>query len=90
MSSFSATESTTSLISKANQQTTTKNYEAAVGALSSSYGFGGGVPTVKQKKPVAPQTNSQSNNASPSSSKDNSVNHARAPGTIPFLPSQTT
>ncbi|KAF9458128.1 hypothetical protein BDZ94DRAFT_1271503 [Collybia nuda] len=46
MSSTPFQSSTTSLISK---KTSPKNYEAAFGNLVSSFGFGGGVPTVPRK-----------------------------------------
>ncbi|KAF8994892.1 hypothetical protein BDQ17DRAFT_1285442 [Cyathus striatus] len=76
MDSYSNTSST-SLVST-HQLTTNKNYQAAFGALSSSYGFGGGVPTLPQRKPTntqtAPQSSqSSSSNAMTSSTKDYSA-----------------
>lgn len=53
MSSTTSYSSTTSLVSK---KTSPKNYEAAFGNLVSSFGFGGGVPTVSQKVTHTPKS----------------------------------
>ncbi|KAF8994894.1 hypothetical protein BDQ17DRAFT_1046300 [Cyathus striatus] len=57
MSSYSAISSTASLTVFTHQQTTSKNYDAAFGTLSLSYGFGSsGAPIVTQKASTVSQT----------------------------------
>ncbi|KAF8994890.1 hypothetical protein BDQ17DRAFT_1366284 [Cyathus striatus] len=76
--SYSTISSTASLVTT-HQQTSTKDHQAAFGALSSSYGFGGGVPILPSRKPTKPQTTPQSSqplssvNASSSNTKDYSA-----------------
>ncbi|KAF9002974.1 hypothetical protein BDQ17DRAFT_1356400 [Cyathus striatus] len=95
MSSYSTTSSTASLVST-HQQTTSKDYQAAFGALSSSYGFGGGVPILPSRKPTKPQTTPQSSkwSSASSSTKDYSAAFGSFAssygfaGGVPSLPSR--
>ncbi|KAF8994895.1 hypothetical protein BDQ17DRAFT_1366290 [Cyathus striatus] len=59
MSIYSASSTSTSTLVATPQHTITKDYEAAFGVLSSSYGIGFRVPYVKPKKATAVQSTRQ-------------------------------
>ncbi|TFK36114.1 hypothetical protein BDQ12DRAFT_687304 [Crucibulum laeve] len=85
-SSSSYYSSTASLVSKQtpsyNPVGASKNYEAAFGALSSSYGFGSGVPSVPKSSKITSTSSSRSYAHSTSSSSQSPKNYEAAFGSL--------